>query len=498
MSEKLKVLICEDNALNRELLCDLLSDDFDVVEACNGLEAIKILEREADDISILLLDINMPVMDGLGVLEVMRRRSWICDVPVIMISSETDGEIIRKTYELGAFDFISRPFDFVIVHRRIKNAIALYSRQKKLIDMVAEQMYERERNNRVMINILSGIVEFRNGESGLHVLHVSVTTEILLKKLREITDKYELSDEEIEIIGIASALHDIGKMGIPDNILNKPGRLTPEEFAIMKTHSALGADMLDELHEYNDEPLVKKAREICRWHHERYDGRGYPDGLKGDEIPISAQVVALSDVYDALTSERCYKKAFSHEKSMEMILNGECGTFNPLLIECFKLCQDDIRNGLNNASESDISMKDLRNEVKNMLNSDEKDDNGKQYLTERNLREERMRFLLETSSDLLFVYIPEPSTLLIESGNAERYGLERVIINPKDNANIKELLGENCNRMFSAEALASLKYGEGKEVEYEVGSRKLRFSLQGVFSSEKLDSVVGRLHVVAE
>lgn len=495
MADKSKVLICEDNSINREILNEMLCDEFEVTEACNGLEAVKILEDGAQDISILLLDITMPVMDGFGVLEVMRKRNWISYVPVIIISSETDGEVIKRAYELGASDFISRPFDFAIVHRRIKNAIALYAKQKKLIDMVAEQMYVRERNNRVMINILSGIVEFRNGESGLHVLHVSVMTAMLLNKLREITDKYNITDGDIEIISIASALHDIGKMGIPDDILNKPGRLTEEEFKIMKTHSALGGHMLDELHGYNDEPLVIKAREICRWHHERYDGKGYPDGLKGDEIPISAQVVALSDVYDALTSERCYKKAFSHEKSIEMILNGECGAFNPLLIECLKLCRDDIKNGLDAKDGQEVTIKDLRAEVENMLHGG---DNDTPYITERNLREERLRFLLDTSSDLLFVYIPEPSTLLIESGNAASYGLDRVVTEPEKDQRLIALCGGGQCGLFSADALSGLQPDAVRDMQYESGGKKYRLSMKGIFSNGGLDSVVGRIHRVED
>lgn len=196
----------------------------------------------------------------------------------------------------------------------------------------------------MMIGILSHIVEFRNGESGSHVLHINKITGMLLERLIQKTDKYDISWHDRYLITTASALHDIGKIGVDEKILNKPGRLTADEFEIMKMHTMIGASMLHSLTMYQDEELVRVATEICRWHHERYDGRGYPDGLKGDEIPISAQVVSVADVYDALASERVYKKAFPHEKAIEMIMNGECGTFNPLLLECLNDIQGRIKD----------------------------------------------------------------------------------------------------------------------------------------------------------
>ena len=221
-----------------------------------------------------------------------------------------------------------------VVHRRVVNTLMLYGKQKRLMQLVADQIYENEKSNSLMITILSHIVEFRNGESGLHVLHIRTFTEMILRKLITMTDKYPLTETEISLISMASALHDIGKINIPETILNKPGKLTQEEFEIMKTHTTIGDKILHELPFEQDAPLVKTARQICHWHHERYDGRGYPNGLKGDDIPIGAQAVALADVYDALTSERCYKKAFDHDTAIAMILGGECGAFNPLLLEC--------------------------------------------------------------------------------------------------------------------------------------------------------------------
>lgn len=344
-SEKLKqqILIVDDSEINREILKEILKEDYRILEAANGEECLEQLERYGTGISLVLLDIVMPEMDGFEVLAAMNQNHWIEDIPVIMISSEDSDSYIRRAYEMGVSDYISRPFDAKIVYQRVLNMIKLYAKQRRLIHLVTRQIYEKERNNRMMIGILSQIVEFRNGESGLHVIHINLITQLLLEQLVKKTGKYQLSWEDRLLIATASALHDIGKIGIDEKILNKPGKLTKEEFEIMKTHTLIGAQMLDNLDMYRNEKLLKLAHEICRWHHERYDGKGYPDGLVGEEIPISAQVVSLADVYDALVSERVYKKAFSHEKALEMIQNGECGTFNPLLLQCMTEAQDKLK-----------------------------------------------------------------------------------------------------------------------------------------------------------
>ena len=344
-SEKLKqqILIVDDSEINREILKEILKEDYRILEAANGEECLEQLERSGTGISLVLLDIVMPEMDGFEVLAAMNQNHWIEDIPVIMISSEDSDSYIRRAYEMGVSDYISRPFDAKIVYQRVLNMIKLYAKQRRLIRLVTRQIYEKERNNRMMIGILSQIVEFRNGESGLHVIHINLITQLLLEQLVKKTGKYQLSWEDRLLIATASALHDIGKIGIDEKILNKPGKLTKEEFEIMKTHTLIGAQMLDNLDMYRNEKLLKLAYEICHWHHERYDGKGYPDGLVGEEIPISAQVVSLADVYDALVSERVYKKAFSHEKALEMIQNGECGTFNPLLLRCMTEAQDKLK-----------------------------------------------------------------------------------------------------------------------------------------------------------
>lgn len=339
-----QILIVDDAPVNRELLADILGDRYRILQASEGEECINMLRRYENDIALVLIDMIMPKKDGFEVLVYMNRNHWIEDIPVIMISTDNSDDNVSRAYSLGVSDYISSPFDAKVVYNRVFNIIKLYSKQRRLVQLVTEQIYEKEKDNQMMIGILSHIVEFRNGESGSHVLHINKITGMLLERLIQKTDKYDISWHDRYLITTASALHDIGKIGVDEKILNKPGRLTADEFEIMKMHTMIGASMLHSLTMYQDEELVRVATEICRWHHERYDGRGYPDGLKGDEIPISAQVVSVADVYDALASERVYKKAFPHEKAIEMIMNGECGTFNPLLLECLNDIQGRIKD----------------------------------------------------------------------------------------------------------------------------------------------------------
>lgn len=351
MDYKETILIVDDSALNRMVLIEILGkENYTFLEAENGQQAVELLDCHPE-VDLLLLDITMPEIDGFGVLEAMNQYHWIEEIPVIMISAEDSYTFVERAYDLGASDYITRPFDARVVCRRVSNTLMLYAKQKRLVQMVAEQVYEKEKVSNTMISILSHIVEFRNNENGLHVVHIRTITELLLRRLCKKTDRYPLTEADISLISTASALHDIGKINIPEQILNKPGRLTKEEFDIIKTHSAVGEHMLRQIPFNQNEPLVKAAREICRWHHERWDGRGYPDGLKGDEIPISAQVVSLADVYDALTSERCYKAAFDHDTALNMIVNGECGAFNPLLLECLMDGADQIKQAMQETEE---------------------------------------------------------------------------------------------------------------------------------------------------
>ena len=340
---KQRILVVDDSEMNRAILCEMLKDDFEIIEATNGQECVSLIEQYGKEISLVLLDIVMPVMDGFEILMYMNRNHWIEDVPVIMISSEESENYIRKAFKFGVSDYISRPFDSKVVYQRVFNTIKLYAKQRRLISMVSDQMHEKEKNNQMMVEVLSQIMEFRNGESGLHVVHINTLTRLFLERLVENTDAYNLTPDDCYLISTASAFHDIGKVGIDESILNKPGKLTKEEFETMKEHTLIGASMLDKLEHYKDEKMIKIAYQICRWHHERYDGKGYPDGLIGEQIPIAAQVVSVADVYDALVSKRVYKDAYSHEQAMKMILNGECGAFNPLLMEVLVEIQDKIK-----------------------------------------------------------------------------------------------------------------------------------------------------------
>ena len=288
LQNKSQILLVDDSAMNRMILKEILGGDYSILEAENGQECLEKMQAEAGNIALVLLDINMPVMDGFEVLKAMNANHTIEDIPVIMISSDDSDDAIRRSYELGASDYVNRPFDARIVYRRVTNTIKLYAKQRRLVQMVSDQIRARENNTDTLVGVLSHIVEFRNGESGAHVLHIRIITELLLHRLLEISSQYPITAEQQDNIPLASALHDIGKIGIDEKILNKPGKLTPEEFEVIKTHSMLGAEMLHQLGNFNEQPLLQTAYEIARWHHERWDGRGYPDGLKGDEIPISA------------------------------------------------------------------------------------------------------------------------------------------------------------------------------------------------------------------
>lgn len=346
-SEKPSVLIVDDSEMNRIILNEMLKDEYRVLEADNGRTALDMVDRYGDELSLVLLDIIMPGMNGFEVLGELSRRTVADSLPVIMISSEDSDDVVLRAYELGASDYINRPFNARVVRRRVSNTIRLYAKQRRLTSLLSQQYNERVKNSRMLIDIMAGVMELRNGESGLHVTHIEKLTELLLGCLVHRSDQFPLDNEQRSTIAMASALHDIGKMSIDDAILNKPGRLTAEEFEIMKTHTTLGADMLFELgHQHAGNSLLEYAYQIARWHHERWDGKGYPDGLKGDEIPIAAQVVSVADVYDALTSVRVYKDAIPHQEAIQMILDGKCGQFNPLLLDCLVEVQDRIAETL--------------------------------------------------------------------------------------------------------------------------------------------------------
>lgn len=439
---KQKILIADDSEMNRELLAAILEEEYDIIQANDGVQAVDCLQRHAEEISLLLLDIVMPHMDGFEVLSYMNKEHWIDSIPVVIISSENSPIYIKRGYDLGATDFIEKPFDANMVLRRSANAILLGAKQRRMTSIVSNQIYEREKSSKLMINILSHIVEFRNGESGLHVLHIQTITEMLLRQLvQKENNRYALSKEQIRMITTASALHDIGKISIPDEILNKPGRLTAEEFAVIKGHSMAGANMLSELPlDQKEEPLVKTAYEICRWHHERYDGGGYPDGLKGEEIPVSAQVVALADVYDALTSERCYKDAYSHEKAIEMILAGQCGAFNPLMLECLLDISSSLKKKMGYKSKERYEQTDL-SDIASRFHDFEMDSSEKIV---QQLEFERMRynFLAEGSRNIVFTYTISPPLLTFNQAGCKRSGITEPSFSPSQSGVLKDLVEE--------------------------------------------------------
>ena len=439
---KQKSLIADDSEMNRELLAAILEEEYDIIQANDGVQAVDCLQRHAEEISLLLLDIVMPHMDGFEVLSYMNKEHWIDSIPVVIISSENSPIYIKRGYDLGATDFIEKPFDANMVLRRSANAILLGAKQRRMTSIVSNQIYEREKSSKLMINILSHIVEFRNGESGLHVLHIQTITEMLLRQLvQKENNRYALSKEQIRMITTASALHDIGKISIPDEILNKPGRLTAEEFAVIKGHSMAGANMLSELPlDQKEEPLVKTAYEICRWHHERYDGGGYPDGLKGEEIPVSAQVVALADVYDALTSERCYKDAYSHEKAIEMILAGQCGAFNPLMLECLLDISSSLKKKMGYKSKERYEQTDL-SDIASRFHDFEMDSSEKIV---QQLEFERMRynFLAEGSRNIVFTYTISPPLLTFNQAGCKRSGITEPSFSPLQSGVLKDLVEE--------------------------------------------------------
>ena len=441
------ILIVDDSAMNRMLLSDILADTYNIIEAEDGEQAIAILQQHASEISIVVLDMVMPKVDGFGVLEAMNENRWIQFLPVVSISTESSPEFVERAYSLGVTDFINRPFDELIVIRRVSNTIKLYAKQRKLTNMVANEIFEKERNGSLMITILSHIVEFRNGESGMHVMNIGTLTEILLNQISKKDDKYYLPYAERDLIVKASALHDIGKISIPEEVLNKPGKLTDEEFEAMKQHTVIGYQMLSDLG-FQDEPLVKVSREITRWHHERYDGRGYPDGLKGDEIPLSAQIVSLADVYDALTSERVYKPAFSHEKAIQMILNGECGAFNPLLLECLVEAQDAIRQGLAQPNRAFNSYEDLKS-IAPAIQDAETLDVTEYALDQLENEREKNHFLTEISRQLQFDYNKSLDLLHIPVWAAKRLGTPAQIKDPLHTEALANLINHDLVELLS-------------------------------------------------
>ena len=349
--EKKTVLVTDDVEVNRVILREILKDEYNILEAADGLETMQIIHEKGDMISAVLLDVIMPNMDGFAVLEHMGEEKLLDRVPVLLISADRSVEFERDGYQKGAFDFIHKPFDGLIVKARLKRAVELYENknhlkevvnkqtellQKQIVQLKSQEKQLRKMNSNI-IDVMSSVVEFRNLESGLHVKRIRKYSLALAKTVMQNDPEYHLTPEKVECIGEASVLHDVGKIGIPDSVLLKPGKLTLEEFEIMKTHTTKGAAIIDELEWIQGEDIHQVSTDICLYHHEKYDGKGYPNGLKGDEIPISAQIVSVADCFDALTSVRCYKPPYSTDEAYNMIQKGQCGAFSPQMLKCLTL-----------------------------------------------------------------------------------------------------------------------------------------------------------------
>ena len=329
-----QILIVDDSDMNRAMLREILKDNYSILEAGNGAECLSCVKHMGSSLSLILLDLNMPEMDGFEVLAELSRLGYMDDIPVIIISGTDSTADICRAYDLGATDYIHRPFNTQVIYRRVSNTITLMAKQRRMAELVNRQIDRATKQQELMVDFLSRIIGYRSGESNPHFANISTLSALLLQALQKRKNHYGLTEHDCQLIATAAVFHDVGKIGIPESILLKPGKLTAKEFEVMKTHTLIGDNLIKSLEIYHDEPLLQMAAQICRWHHERYDGGGYPDGLKGEEIPICAQVVSIADVYDALTSARPYKPAFSSEKAIQMILNGECGVFNPVLVDC--------------------------------------------------------------------------------------------------------------------------------------------------------------------
>ncbi len=331
-----RILIADDSDMNRYILLDMLESDYEILEAEDGEEALAVIEDYEGEIDLLLLDYRMPGMNGLEVLKELGRKSWKRTIPVIMISAENDRTFIVQSYRLGAMDYINRPFDATIVRHRVDSIMRLHSQDTKIAKEASSRLTESFHNDGMLINILTSLMEFRSGKHANHTVNIQLLTEMFMRELMNVSDQYYYSTEQILLFSKAAALHDIGMVRVPQEILVKPGPLEEKEMEIVRRHPLWGVEMLVSFQEFYHSPLIEKAIAVVKWHHERFDGNGYPDKLTGDSIPMEAQIVGIADAYDALTNVRPYKKAYSHTKAVDMILGEECGVFNPVLLECLE------------------------------------------------------------------------------------------------------------------------------------------------------------------
>lgn len=362
--ERNSILIADDQEINREILKVIFEEQYEILEASDGTQAIDLIEAHCETIVLVFLDLLMPGKSGLDVLAFMTDKGYMDAIPVIMITGEATADTDEKAYEYGVSDIIYKPFAPKVVMRRSMNIIELFAHridiERKLEERTKELRESKEkleRSNEFLVNALSSVVEFRSLESGEHIQRVKHLTKIMLKYVRKFYPQYQLTKEQVGLIVNASGLHDLGKVAIPDSILLKPGKLTAEEFEEMKKHTIYGCELLEQFKQEETE-FYRYCYDICRYHHERYDGRGYPDHLKGDEIPIWAQVVSIIDVYDALVSKRVYKEAYAEDEAARMIRDGECGTFSPVMLDCFRMAKYELLE----AAEQKFSFADSESE----------------------------------------------------------------------------------------------------------------------------------------
>jgi Response regulator containing a CheY-like receiver domain and an HD-GYP domain len=362
--ERNSILIADDQEINREILKVIFEEQYEILEASDGTQAIDLIEAHRETIVLVFLDLLMPGKSGLDVLAFMTDKGYMDAIPVIMITGEATADTDEKAYEYGVSDIIYKPFAPKVVMRRSMNIIELFAHridiERKLEERTKELRESKEkleRSNEFLVNALSSVVEFRSLESGEHIQRVKHLTKIMLKYVRKFYPQYQLTKEQVGLIVNASGLHDLGKVAIPDSILLKPGKLTAEEFEEMKKHTIYGCELLEQFKQEETE-FYRYCYDICRYHHERYDGRGYPDHLKGDEIPIWAQVVSIIDVYDALVSKRVYKEAYAEDEAARMIRDGECGTFSPVMLDCFRMAKYELLE----AAEQKFSFADSESE----------------------------------------------------------------------------------------------------------------------------------------
>ena len=366
--ERNSILIADDQEINREILKDIFNEQYEILEAEDGIKTIEVLEEHCEDIILIFLDLLMPGKSGLDVLAHMTEKGYMDIITVIMITGESSAETDEKAYEYGVADIIYKPFAPKVVMRRTMNIIELYAHradiEQKLMQRTIELRESKkklERRNEFLITALSSVVEFRSLESGEHIQRVKHLTKIMLKYIRIYYPEYKLTKEKADLIVNASALHDLGKVAIPDSILLKTGRLTDEEYEEMKKHTIYGCQLLEQFREEGEvSEFYHYCYDICRYHHERYDGKGYPDHLAGDDIPVWAQIVAIVDVFDALVSKRVYKQPFAVEEAYRMIQEGECGLFSPVMLGCFRLAKYDLKK----AAEEKLSFADGEMEEK--------------------------------------------------------------------------------------------------------------------------------------